>query len=78
MSSWLNTLNGTSISAAHVLSIMPMKKILKVSSGQMQSAMTNDTGQFSARFVWIAVGGAWYGLPMSDFECEVESNSDKV
>nr|WP_271872141.1 hypothetical protein [Rubripirellula sp.] len=55
-----------------------MKKILKVSSGQMQSAMTNDTGQFSARFVWIAVGGAWYGLPMSDFECEVESNSDKV
>ena len=41
---------------------MPLKKILNDSNGQMQIAITNDTGQFSERFACSFVGGVWYGL----------------
>ncbi len=41
---------------------MPLKKILNDSNGQMQIAITNETGQFSERFTCSSVGGVSYGL----------------
>jgi hypothetical protein len=41
---------------------MPLKNILNESNGQMQIAITNETGQFSERFTCSSVGGVWYGL----------------
>ena len=51
---------------------MPLKKILNDSNGQMQIAITNETGQFSERFACSSVGGVWYGL----FSFESSSGSD--
>jgi hypothetical protein len=63
---WISTRlsvdNGSWNSKVHVLSIMPLKKILNDSNGQMQIAITNETGQFSERFTCSSVGGVSYGL----------------
>ena len=78
ISTWLNPDSGIPNSRAHVLSMIPLKKILNVSNGQMQIAITNGTGHFIEVAAVIGVGGVWYGLLSSESELGFELKGDKV
>lgn len=58
--------------------MIPLKKILNVSNGQMQIAITNVTGHFIEVAAVVGVGGVWYGLLASESELGFELKGDKV